>query len=260
MKKWGILLGLVAIVSIISEVIADSKRIEEPVILDVVMDFDFNSIDVSYISNTKEPMRVEWLEINGKSYYPENWRYDLFGEGSFSNASYVAAPYYAVYYEQSRIDELGREELLSNLPSVRKANIYFTGQAKAYEADVLIIPPSSDIGITVNGWERSAGRMELSIIAEEELTFTDITLANTFGKIMQFEKNEKSESLPVTLQEGDKLQVVLEEMVSTYPTQQAYIRLSGQAGDKKFNEIQGDMINQPPSAAWVKERVEEHLE
>lgn len=262
MKKWGIVLTIVAVVSIISEVLADSKKLEEPIVLDVVMDFDFNSIHVSYLFDTKKLMMIERIEINGRTYssHPENWGFDLYGGGGFLNSSYVNAQYYSLYNAQYSIDDFDRQELLLNLPSVKKVHIYFSGHPEPYEADILIVPPSSDIGLTVNGWEREDGKMVMAIVAEETLTFTDITLANTFGKIKHFEKEEEIVSLPVTLQEGDKLQVELEEMVGTYPAQQAYIRVSGHAGDKTFNEVRGDLINQPPSAAWIKERVEKYLD
>ena len=262
MKKWGIVLGIVAIVSIISEVVADSKRIEEPVILDVVMDFDFNSIYLSYVTNTKKPMHMDRIEINGRTYshYPENWSFDLYGGEGFLNSSYVDGRYYSVYNIQYSIDDSDRQELLSNLTSMKRANIYFLGHEEAYEADILVVPPSTDIGFTVNGWEHKAGKMVMSVVAEQELTFTNITLANTFGRIKHFEKDGEIMSLPLTLQEGDKLQIELEEMVSTYLEQQAYMRLSGHAGDKKFDEMRGSLINQPPSAAWITERVDEHLE
>lgn len=260
MKKWVVFLGIVAIISIISEVVAESKRLEEPIVLEVVMDFDFNSVYVSYVTNNQKPMRIEWVEINGSSLFPDTWGFDMFGGGEIQTPSFKDGRYYSIYETQMTMNDWHREELLANPASVEKANVHFSGHVKAYEADVLVVMPSSEIGYTVNGWEKEPGKMTMDVIAEDPLTFTDITLTNTYGKINRITKDKETVTFPVTLAEGEKLQIELDELIGLYSAHQAYIRLSGSVGEKSFSEIRGSMINHPPSAAWIKERVEKHLE
>ena len=260
MKKWGILLGIVAIVSIISEVVAESKRLEAPIVLDVVIDFNSNEIYVSYLSNTIEPTMVEWVAINGSSYFPRYGGFDMFGGGEVRPPSYKDATYHSIYDATFTIHDVQREELLADAPSLEQAKIHFSGQEEAYEVDIVAVMQSYEAGFTVNHWENEGGEMSVSIAADETLTFTDIALVNPFGHVKALLKDGKTVTLPVTLGEGEYLQLELEETVGTYPAHQAYIRYSGSVEGEAFNEIRGSMINQPASAEWIKERVEQHHE
>ena len=260
MKKWGILLGIVAIISIISEVVAESKRLEEPIVLDVVMDFNTHQIYVSYLTNAIEPTMVEWIDINGNSFFPEYGGFDMFGDGYFEHVGYVNTQYYSIYDATLRMHDVQRDELLASAASLEQATIHFAGEGEPREADLLVIMPISDIAFAVNGWETGEGKMTLSVEAAETLTFTEITLANTFGKIEALVKDERKVSLPLTLQKGEELWVELEEIVAVYPLQQAYIRVSGSKGDTPFSEIRGTLIQQDPNSTWVKERVEQYHE
>ena len=260
MKKWGILLGIVAVISIISEVVAESKRLEEPILLDVVMDFNNNQIYVSYLSNSIEPTMIERVDVNGGFYHPGSGGFDMFGSGEVQPSSYMDAPYYSIYDAAINIYEQEQQDLLASAPSLEPVKIHFSGREEAYEADMLVVKSGWDAGFTVEGWENGAEKMTMAITADETLTFTDITLANTFGHVKALVKDGKIVTLPLKLEEGEYLQLELEETVGTYPAHQAYIRYSGSVEGKAFIEIRGSMINQSASAEWIKERVEQHHE
>lgn len=260
MKKWGILLGFVAVICIVSEVIAESKRLEEPVILDVVMDFDYSAIYVSFLTNTQQPAVLQSVEIDGKSYGSEPVSALYTADAlkyAYSHADYR---YYSIYNSVHYWDDEMGDELLEKAGSLKRVKLYFQDDPNSYEADLLTVMPKEEWYFLLSSDPAVDGKMNVRVEVLDSLTLSAVNLYEKHGKIDAIFKDGEAVSLPIKIEPGANLEVHLSEIPGLYDYDQAYLQFTGTANQKSFMEVIGVNVNEAASEAWVKERVGKHLE
>jgi hypothetical protein len=260
MKKWGILLSIVAVICIVSEVMAESKRLEEPVVLDVVMDFNFSSTYVSFLTNNQKPAVLQSIEIDGKSYNPEPASATYYADGTRYAYSFAKYRYYSIYNSIHFWEDEEWDELLEMAESLKRVKLYFQDDPKGYEADLLTIMPEEERLFSLYSDPAEEGKMNVRVDILDTVTLTAVNIYEKYGKVDGIFKNGEAVSLPAVIEPGNHVEVHLSGIQGLYDYDQAYLQFTGTAKQKDFTTVIGVHVNEPASAAWVTERVGKYLE
>lgn len=254
MKKWAWLLVLVIIISCTSEAIAYSKRLSHPVVLEVTIDHDFQSLYVSYLTNRQKPMIMQSLTIGDRELYPQNSGFS-FMAGPAQPNSFIDYTYYSIYSEPISLNMEIEDPYFTEMIDADKATVTFNNGLYVEEVPLKVIRHGRLPAFLLNGNELANGKLELQIQVEEEFELQGLTLAENHGQITEVSLQGEPVTFPLQLKEDDVVVATVEDAYALYMFDKVYVTITGIQNGQRFKEVRGAITNSQPPEEWVLEKV-----